>query len=160
MKISLQQLHDMQACQEGIARFKRHTSNTQEPVDVATLVSKYHTYLDLLWLAEATVSPGRLCKLVSDSALLNLELVKPYVSDVDYEVILQGIKTNRSDSTLDSIISACLRSLRGSCNGDAINAMHAINAACHSHVIALAYAKAIDKPAVDALLVQLFNEVE
>ena len=51
MKISKQELIELNACEDGLTRFIEQTNGTDEPVDVVSLIGGVNTIEDLLWLA-------------------------------------------------------------------------------------------------------------
>ena len=90
MKISKQELIEMKACSDGLKRFMQQTNNTDEPVDVASLVNGKNTYSDLLWLAGEKLDKSRIVRFACDCALLNIELIKPYTDK--YDLIVEFLK--------------------------------------------------------------------
>lgn len=83
MQITKQELIELNACEEGLDRFMLQTGNTDEPVNVASLVSGKNTYVDLLWLAGEKIPKERIVRFACDCALINIELIKPYTDKYD-----------------------------------------------------------------------------
>ena len=96
MKITKQQLIEFNACKDGLARFVQQTNNTDEVVDVATLVGGYNTYNDLLWLAGKTIDKDRIVRFACDCALINIDLIKPYTDQIN--LISQFLRDPTSDA--------------------------------------------------------------
>jgi len=51
MKISYDELVQMDACSSGLERFEQQVGGSREPVDVLSLIGGVNTTSDLLWLA-------------------------------------------------------------------------------------------------------------
>ena len=81
MKITKQELKNFGACQEGFKRFIIQTNNTNEPVEVISLIGGENTVSDLLWLAGKILSKEKIVRFACDCALLNIELIRPYTND-------------------------------------------------------------------------------
>ena len=96
MKISKQQLIDMKACEDVLERFIEQTNNTDELVDVLSLIGGKNTVYDLLWLAEETLSKEKLVRFACDLALINIEKIKPYTDQ--YDLIVESLTSPTADS--------------------------------------------------------------
>jgi len=83
MKITKQQLIEMNACETGLHRFIEQTDGTDEPVDVSDLIGGLNTYDDLLWLAGKTIPDERIVRFACDCTLINIEKIKPYTDEYD-----------------------------------------------------------------------------
>lgn len=79
MKITKQELIEMDACPSGLGRFLIQTSNTNEPVDVASLIGGENNVLDLAWLAARKLPLARVVRFAKDCALVNLDLLEDVV---------------------------------------------------------------------------------
>lgn len=86
MKITKQELKDLDACAGGYIRFIQQTNDTSEPVEVSSLIGGVNTYNDLLWLAGKKLSREVIVRFACDCALINIELIKPYTDK--YEEIV------------------------------------------------------------------------
>tara|TARA_R110002074_G_scaffold195878_1_gene362433 strand:+ start:403 stop:963 length:561 start_codon:yes stop_codon:yes gene_type:complete len=83
MKISKQQLIEMKACKTDLKRFIEQTDNTDEPVEVLSLIGGKNTTADLLWLADKTLPKEKIVRFACDVALINIEKIKPYTNKYD-----------------------------------------------------------------------------
>ena len=90
MKITKAELIELKACEDGLDRFIAQTNNTDEPVEVSSLVGGEVTYSDLLWLAGEKLPRERVVRFACDCALLNIELIKPYTDK--YDLILEFLR--------------------------------------------------------------------
>ena len=90
MKISKQQLIEMDACREGLDRFIEQTGNTDESVEVLSLIGGKNITSDLLWLAGKTLPREKLVRFACDVALINIEKIKPYTDK--YDLIVEFLK--------------------------------------------------------------------
>ena len=95
MKITKQELKNFGACQEGFKRFIIQTNNTDEPVEVISLIGGKNTVSDLLWLAGKILSKEKIVRFVCDCALLNIELIRPYTNDFN---LIQDFLNNPSQN--------------------------------------------------------------
>ena len=129
MLISKRQLVDFGACKDGLKRFIIQTDGTDEMVNVSSLVGGANTYSDLLWLAGKTISKDRIVKFSFDCALINIDMIKSYTDKYD---LIVGFLRNPT-------------------------AADASRAAARAAYAAYTAADASDA-AVDALLIELFNE--
>jgi hypothetical protein len=86
MKINKQQLIEMNACADGLKRFISQTNNTDESVDVLSLIGGKNTIDDLIWLAGKTLSKDKIVRFACDCALINIELIRPY-TDKYYQIV-------------------------------------------------------------------------
>lgn len=144
MKISKQELIEMNVCADGLERFKVQTNNTNDRVDIASLVGGVNTYRDILWLASKCVTHERIVKFACDCALINIELIKPYSGH--YDLIVDFL--NNPITSSDATATAC----------DANDA--AARAAYAAYARAADAADAGDVEPVNKLLIELINEVE
>jgi len=62
MKISKQLLIEMDACQGGLDRFIEQTGNTDEPVEVLSLIGGKNISSDLTWLASETLPKEKIVR--------------------------------------------------------------------------------------------------
>ena len=95
MKITKQELKNFGACQEGFKRFIIQTNNTDEPVEVISLIGGENTVSDLLWLAGKILSKEKIVRFACDCALLNIELIRPYTNDFN---LIQDFLNNPSQN--------------------------------------------------------------
>ena len=138
MKITKQELKNFGACQEGFKRFIIQTNNTDEPVEVISLIGGENTVSDLLWLAGKILSKEKIVRFACDCALLNIELIRPYTNDFN---LIQDFLNNPSQN-------AAARAARDA-------ARDAAYAAARAGDAAYAAASAGD---INKLLVKLFTE--
>ena len=96
MKISKQQLIDMKACEDVLERFIEQTNNTDELVDVLSLIGGKNTVYDLVWLAGETLPKEKLVRFVCDLALINIEKIKLYTEK--YDLIVEFLMNPTADS--------------------------------------------------------------
>ena len=140
MKISKQQLIEMNACQDGLDRFIEQTNNTDEPIEVLSLIGGKNTNSDLIWLAGETLQKEKIIRFACDVALINIEQIKPYTSQYDLivEFLINPINARAAD-TATAI------------------AIHAGDAAIIAHTVAIAirFADALDV-AISARTVAIF----
>lgn len=83
MKITKKELIEMGACSDGLKRFIAQTGNTDEAVEVSSLVGGENKYSDLVWLATKKLPKERIVRFSCDCALVNIELIKPYTHEYD-----------------------------------------------------------------------------
>ena len=86
MKISKQQLIEMNASEEFLDRFTKQTGNTKDEVSVDLLISfiGIETKVkDLLWLASETIEKEKIIRFYCDVALIDINLIKPYTKAYD-----------------------------------------------------------------------------
>ena len=83
MKISKQELIELKACKEGFDRFIEQTNNTDEPVEVLSLIGGKSTPSDLLWLAGKKLPKDKIARFACDVALINIESIKAYTDKYD-----------------------------------------------------------------------------
>ncbi len=102
MKITKQELIDLNACKAGLDRFIEQTNNTDEAVDVGSLVGGKNTYHDLLWLAGKKLSKDKIRKFACDCALINIELIKPCTDK--YNLILEFLN-GRNEYAADAAVA-------------------------------------------------------
>lgn len=131
MKITKQELKNFGACQEGFKRFIVQTNNTDEPVEVISLIGGENTVSDLLWLAGKILSKEKIVRFACDCALLNIELIRPYMNNFN---LIQDFLNNPSQ-----------------------NAAYAADAA-YAAAYAADTADAADAADINKLLVKLFTE--
>lgn len=102
MKITKKELIEMGACSNGLKRFITQTSNTDEPVEVSSLVGGENYYSDLLWLAIKKLPKERIVRFVCDCALLNIELIKPHTNN--YDQIVEFLRNPTIDDSVCSYV--------------------------------------------------------
>lgn len=166
MKITKQQLIEMSACKAGLRRFIDQTNNTDEPIEVSSLIGGKNTVFDLLWLAGETLSKERIVRFACDCALINIELIKPHTDK--YDLIVSFLKD--PDACVDSDIgtiarSACATAATARSAVIVTHATHAVRAA-HSDIyvitrataFAAAYAAMNATDKVNNLLIEMFGE--
>ena len=78
MKITKAELIELGACKDGLERFIAQTNNTDEPVEVSSLVGGKNLYSDLLWLAGKKLTKERIVRFACDCALINIEKIRLY----------------------------------------------------------------------------------
>lgn len=83
--ISLSELIGLQACSEGLARYKRQTNNSSEPVEIASLFGGVNHLSDLVWLADRIVSKESKAQFVCYCALYYLHLLEPHLESQQYD---------------------------------------------------------------------------
>jgi hypothetical protein len=104
MKITKQELIDLDACKSGLNRFIKQTNDTNEPVEIASLVGGENTIGDLTWLAIKICDKQDLIKFSCKCALINVELIKPYTDKYD---LIVGFLNNPSNGDADAARDAC-----------------------------------------------------
>ena len=90
MKITKAELIELAACRNGLNRFIAQTNNTDEPVEVSSLVGGKNTHEDLLWLAGKKLPKDRIVRFACDCALLNNKLIEPYT--YKYDLIVEFLR--------------------------------------------------------------------
>ena len=141
MKITKQELKNFGACQEGFKRFVIQTNNTDEPVEIVSLIGGENTVSDLLWLAGKILPKEKIVRFACDCALLNIELIRPYTNDFN---LIQDFLNNPSQNAAAAARAA----------DAAADAAYAAYAADYAAAAArAAYAADINK-----LLVKLFTQ--
>jgi len=104
MKISKAELIEMHACKDGLKRFIRQTNNTDEPVEVVSLIDGQNTVNDLLWLAGNAVNKDKIVRFACDCALINIELIKPYTDKYDF--IVEFLRDPSADAARSAYAAA------------------------------------------------------
>jgi len=137
MKISKQQLIEMDACREGLDRFIEQTGGTDESVEVLSLIGGKNITSDLLWLADLTLPKDKLVRFACDVALINIEKIKPYTDK--YDLIVEFLKNPTADAA-DAAADAADAGDAAAYAADAFIAAHA--AATVATVVYAGYAGA------------------
>lgn len=167
MKITKQQLIELDACEEGLARFVKQTNNTDRPVDVASLFGGKNTVDDLLWLAcECGLIDNKLLSRFSkDCALTIIELVKPYCSEEQYKVIIDYL--NNDELGCDNVSNVSISVSQNTLNDSNYIAHSVIRSVYHSSRLyyyaaakASCYVTKESKGKVEQLMLEMFNKVE
>jgi hypothetical protein len=96
MKITKQQLIELNACERGLERFIEQTDDTDKPVEIVSLIGGENTIGDLTWLAGKICDKKDIIKFVCKCALINIELIKPYTDKYD---LIVGFLNNPFDDT-------------------------------------------------------------
>ena len=173
MKITKEELIELGACEEGLDRFITQTNNTDEPVEVSSLVGGKNIYSDLLWLAGNKLPTERIVRFACDCALINIEKIEPYTDE--YDMIVDFLRnpathvaTDAADATDAAVRTACNDTHNGNnaARAAARAAAYAANActyaanACTYVAVACTYvtsaALAENRDKVDELLKELF----
>lgn len=176
MKITKQQLIELSACEDGLARFIEQTKNTDELVDVASLVDGVNITSDLVWLAVKTIRDKRVVKFACDCALLNIEKIKPYTDE--YDMIVKFLKDRvggqiGANRVLHSVTQARRRAYDTHTTevntNKSVHAANSVEGAVHCFLSPRSifadnaatyafYASDCVTTAIDELLIQMFNE--
>lgn len=109
MKITLQELVELNACQEGLKRFVQQTNGTDEPVDVISLIGGLNTHSDLLWLADKKLPKEKIVKFACNVALINIELIKPYCLESEYQTIVDFLNNPKTYNTAAAYVVRAAR---------------------------------------------------
>ena len=132
MKTSKKELTELGACEGVLDRFIKQTNNTDDSVDVASLVGGENTYEDIMWLLDKKgVSKDRRLRFACDCALINIELIKPYTDK--YELIIGFLNNPEKYNTAFTAFTA--------------------------HAVYAAAAKARNECKVNMLLIEMINEI-
>ena len=107
MKITKEELIKLDACEEGLNRFITQTNNTDEPVEVSSLVGGENNYGDLLWLAGEKLPKDRIVRFACDCALLNIEKIKPYTDK--YEIIVKFLSNPTGAGVVAGVVRLATR---------------------------------------------------
>ncbi len=137
MKITKQELKNFGACQEGFKRFIIQTNNTDEPVEIVSLIGGENTVSDLLWLAGKILSKEKIVRFACDCALLNIELIRPYTNDFN---LIQDFLNNPSQNAAYAAARAAYAAYAAARAADA--AARAADAADAAYAAYAAYAAA------------------
>ncbi|EJS0970480.1 hypothetical protein NW995_002476 [Salmonella enterica] len=148
MKITKQELKDFGACQEGFKRFINQTNNTDEPVDVVSLIGGCNTVSDLLWLAGKILTKEKIVRFACDCALLNIEKIRPYTND--YNLIVDFLNTPAAAAGAAAARAAGAAAARAAGAAAAAAAYAAADAAAYAADAAAAYAADAAAYAADA----------
>ena len=154
MKITKQELKNFGACQEGFKRFIIQTNNTDEPVEVISLIGGKNTVSDLLWLAGKILSKEKIVRFACDCALLNIELIRPYTNDFN---LIQDFLNNPSQNAARAAYAATYAADAADAYTYAARAAYAAYAARAAYAATYAAADAADAD-INKLLVKLFTE--
>lgn len=154
MKITKQELKNFGACQEGFKRFIIQTNNTDEPVEIVSLIGGENTVSDLLWLAGKILSKEKIVRFACDCALLNVGLIRPYTNDFNLiQDFLNNPSQNAAARAADAAYAAAARAVdaaRAAAAANAVDAAAAANAAAYAARAADADADADAAYAADA----------
>ena len=131
--ISKAELINMRACKRGLERFIKQTNDTDNAVPVSDLFDGENTVPDLIWLASEICNTDKLRKFTRDIAMVNIELIKPYCNDADYESIIHFLKSGENDTRAARAVDAA---------ADAAYAAYAAYAADAEYYAARAAARA------------------
>lgn len=137
MKITKQELKNFGACQEGFKRFIIQTNNTDEPVEVISLIGGKNTVSDLLWLAGKILSKEKIVRFACDCALLNIELIRPYTNDFN---LIQDFLNNPSQNAAAAAVDAAYAAADTAAAYAAAAAAYAADTAVAAAAYAAAYA--------------------
>jgi hypothetical protein len=139
----LKELKNFGACQEGFKRFIIQTNNTDEPVEVISLIGGKNTVSDLLWLAGKILSKEKIVRFACDCALLNIELIRPYTNDFN---LIQDFLNNPSQNVAARAARAAYDAARAAARA----ACDAARAACDAATYAARAARAATYAVYDA----------
>ena len=148
----------MNACNGVLERFIEQTNNTDDRVDVASLVGGKNSYSDLLWLAGKKLPKDRIVEFACDCALINVELIKPYCKEEDYDLIIEFLSNPALDAfdaafaAFDAAFAA-VDAAAVAVDAAAVAAVAAARAAARA-----AFASSPDQ--ANALLIKMFEEVQ
>lgn len=170
MKISKQELIEMDACVDGLDRFIEQTGDTDKSVDVKDLIGGKNDYYDALWLAGKRLPKDKIVRFACDCALINIELIKPYTDDYDLIYNFLVNPTNDTACVVTRTTNIIYDARIGIVN-DAIRSIREANITIHAgdaEQAAAAAADAADAAAdviytgvtgkINNLLVKLFEE--
>ncbi|QGT52279.1 hypothetical protein [Vibrio phage MZH0603] len=162
----------MNACEPGLQRFIKQTNNTEEPVEVSSLIGGENYYSDFLWLAEGTLPKERIVRFACDVALINIELIKPYTEQFDLIVGFLNNPDANTDAVVDAV-DAAVDAADADADATDVNAAYAAAYAAYAAACAAATddtatddaATAVANTAdaadseekVDQLLIEMFN---
>ena len=128
-KISKDELISMNAYSEFLNRFIEQTNNTDEPVLIESLFNGKNTVADLIWLSGRTCNIEKIRKFTRDIVLINIERVKPYCSEVEYDLILNFLKTGENAADAVDAVNTTVRA-------DAADAVDAAADATYAYDVA------------------------
>jgi len=146
MKISKQQLIDTKACKDVLERFIEQTNNTDELVEVLSLIGGKNTVGDLVWLAGETLHKEKLVRFACDLALINIEKIKPYTDQ--YDLIVEFLM-NPTTARVDDSAAARVAALRAA-SAAVYTARVAARAVIHAAIYAALQADRVALYAVDS----------
>ena len=119
IKITIQQLIQLGTDDAVLNAFIEQTNDTDKPVDLASLVGGKIPIEDLAWLScVLCTSPEQRVKMircVKDCALINIELIKPFVTKRDYNSIVKFLGNDVRFAS-DAVRQAAIRSYKA-CGG-------------------------------------------
>ena len=172
MNITKQELKNFGACQEGFKRFIIQTNNTDEPVEIVSLIGGENTVSDLLWLAGKILSKEKIVRFACDCALLNIGLIRPYTNDFNliqdflnnpsqnaaaYAAYAASAAACAADAAARAAYAACAACAAACAADAAARAAYAADAAARAADAACA-ANAANAADINKLLVKLFTE--
>ena len=162
MKISKQQLIDMKAREDVLERFIEQTNNTDELVDVLSLIGGKNTVYDLVWLAGETLSKEKLLRFACDLALINIEKIKLYTEK--YDLIVEFLM-NPTTARVDALRATAHHDARVAVDAAAYAARAAVYAARVAadtadaiYVIHAAVRAGATQDQINTLLVKMFED--
>lgn len=126
-----------------------------------------NTYGDILWLIGKFTTKKRLMRFACDCALVNIELIKPYIDD--YELIKDFLVSPSPNAASYVVVNAAnAANVAYTANADnavcaaaaTANATYASNVTYAVYAATNAAAAASNPSAVNSLLIELINEIE
>ena len=152
MKITKQELIELDACTNGLTRFVEQTGNTDAEIEVSTLIGGVNTTSDLLWLAGKKLEKTKIVRFACDCALINIALIRPYTDQ--YESILSFLNNPTADSTA-AYVADVTAARAAAYATDAAYTAYAAATYARARAARAATADAAD--AVNKLLIKLFE---
>ncbi len=179
MKITLDELIELEGCKNGVQRFvDQSRANNDEPVDVSTLVGGLNTYSDFSWLMRKKVSRKRVLRLVFACASIHAHLLEPHANTKQYAIIVKFLENPQSVDSWDrqkmTLVAETVRREIGTvtqgspeeavgCAAEAVYwaaQVSIVPSATRISKVLEAVVKAGSKEQVDKMLVEMFNEYE
>lgn len=90
--ITKQQLEDMGAPYDLIARFTEQTGGTESPVKISSLVGGCNEVKDFIWFVENLLTKKGVVKFTCKYTLLKIGIIRPYTDN--YELVVKYLQNS------------------------------------------------------------------
>lgn len=126
MKISKNELIEMDACEYLLRRFINQTNGTERAVKIDKLVGGECTYADLLWIAKYKLPKDSITRFVCDCALISIEKIKPYTDKYD---LIMDFLTDPTETKRGNVHTAAYDAIGCATTRIAANAAYVVSCA-------------------------------
>jgi hypothetical protein len=108
IKVSKKILIEMNACEYGVRQFMSHVKDENVELNALDLIDSDNISLDnKVWFATRVIrDKGKLVKFACNCALINIEKVRPYCNETQYQFIIDYLKEPAADAAADAAYAA------------------------------------------------------